>query len=135
MTLNLPLRLTFWRLAVKHRVRRAWLGRTAPHKLYPETLYSSEGEPPYFVRADLASTPHEAAEYLARDSEMTVADFGRGMDPIEEMATVAMVERPCSVCRDPDCHEREVPCPEADAWYATVPDGTPGAVRYWRWSW
>lgn len=104
---------------------------------HPEALYGVDGEPPHFVRADLASTPQEAAEYLARLNEMTVEQYGRGMDPVEDIKLVWMIEHPALTQHDPDfeCEEDDCDCRDDEGQYDGLSEWQPGAVQYWRWSW
>jgi hypothetical protein len=129
-------RLGFRWFGIKWKARSRWLKIVAPHRLHPETLYGYDGEPPYFVRADLAGTRLEAAEYLARDSGIPLVDFGSGMKPIDMMKRVWMREHVHVECPNPDdCEDDDCPGHEEEGMYDPVDPGTRGAIAYWRWDW
>lgn len=126
----------FWKFSVVWPLRIRWFKTFAPYKLQSETLYGYDGEPPHFVRADLAGSPQEAAEYLAHDYEMTVEEYGRGMEPVEKIHRVWMVEvEQCPAtftedgCENDECDLSH----EEGGWMHTVPSYVDGAVRYWKW--
>jgi len=106
---------------------------------HPEVLYGVDGEPPHFVRGDLATTPQEAAAYLARLDEKPVEEYASWMnDPIDAIELIWMV--PAERCPDADSEDGcenddcELNHEEGD-WYVPVEaeHGVDAAVRYWRW--
>lgn len=103
---------------------------------HPELLYGYDGEPPYFVRADLANTPEEAANIVAEDHALTVEAVAAGMRPIDSMEKVWMVEHEYVECPNPDdCEDDDCPGHEDEGIYHCVPEQRDGAVLYWRWDW
>lgn len=120
---------------VRWKARMRWYRLVAPYKLHSETLYGLDGEPPHFVRADLARTQMDAAAYLASDAQMTISDYGRGMLPVTEIELVWMVER-VNVCHCVDPDEPDDDClGHQDEGQYDVVEKRPGAVSYWRWDW
>jgi hypothetical protein len=131
----IPTALGFWLIRHSRAWQQRYVALVHPMRLHPETLYGYDGEPPYFLRGDLASTREEVATKLAGDAGMPLEEFGEGLNPIEEIDQIYMTPRahkPCTVddCEDDDCNGHD-----EDGWYDIVEEGTPGAVRYWRWSW
>lgn len=106
---------------------------------HPETLFGYDGEPPHFVRHDLAKTEQEAAEYLARENEQTVEEYGRGMDDIEDIHLVWMTEDVLThhddQAADFECEDDDCNCRDDEGTYSVVKAWEPGAVAYWRWGW
>lgn len=127
-------RLSLWAFRARWKAKTEWWRLVAPYKLHPTVLYGYEGEPPHFVRADLAQTQLEAAAYLASDSEMSIPDYGRWMLPVTEIKRVWMVEH-VNVCTCSDPEEPDDDCEGHvdEGWYDAVPEQQPGAVAYWKW--
>lgn len=106
----------------RQRARLRWLtlalrGRLI--ELHPDRLDGIDGEPPHFVRYDLARTPHEVRQLLV--AEWGYADEDDLGAPLGEITRVWMRHSPGSG-----------PWPEEDGWYLPVFEGSPGAVPYWR---
>lgn len=83
-----------------------------------------DGEPPYYVRADLAETREAIPEYLGHEWGLTPDDFkADGMEPVEDIAHVWMA---------PDLAAPRVD--DQEPW-KIVEKNDAAAVLYWRWSW
>jgi hypothetical protein len=132
-------------LPIRRRIRLRWLSlrwrvvsaldrRWRPERLHPDDLSGYDGEPPYFLRFDLAGSEADVVAYFRRSwgdeaVEATLEWLGE-----VDIDTVWMVPH-VPTCSDPDCesddHEHH---DEDESWYDVVPEGTAGAIRYWRWS-
>lgn len=138
--LKAALALITWEVQISH----AWRRRFRPHTLHPQELTGYDGEPPYFLRADLAKTPHDVREYwldqwMGPRRNMTgdhAADVAAAteelaelrehmdpMEPIEQIAIVWLIESP----------PKGRPEDEDGIWYDATTRDAPGAVAYWRW--
>lgn len=83
-----------------------------------------DGEPPYYVRTDLAATPEDVPTYLGREWGLTPEDFEHDqMEPVSEIKRVWMT---------PDLRAPVVD--DQEPW-EVVDEGTEGAVAYWQWGW
>lgn len=83
-----------------------------------------DGEPPYYVRADVAETREDVPSYLGREWGLTQEDLEHdGMEPVEKIDAVWMVADPSLP-----------PVDDQEPW-KVVDEGHAGAVRYWRWGW
>lgn len=123
--LKLASKLIGWEIAAKYAARNRWYRAFAPHKLHPEDLASYEGEPPYFLRADLAKTADDVVDYFVKQWGLPREEALDGMQPIDSIHRVWMIER----------HDPDVPVDhEMDTWYDTV-ERRPGAIEYWTWNW
>lgn len=128
--IRIPLKAALALITWEVRISHAWKRNFRPHLLHPQELTGYEGEPPYFLRADLADTPADVVEYWldqwypSGDPVETEAAL-RDMEPIDHIVKLWMVER-----SDPT----KDPMYEDDAcWYAATTRDAPGAVAYWRW--
>jgi hypothetical protein len=140
-----------WRIRIPRRLGWAiiratikasdwWTKTFHPLQQHPETLYGVGGEPPYFLRIDLATTQEEAAAKLASDAGMPIEEFGAGLDPVEDIGTVWMVPHLATPCQNVECEDDECDGHAGDeGWYDVVADdiadAMPDAVEYWRWDW
>jgi hypothetical protein len=112
-----------WRFGVTWRARRGWtIARGRGITLHPDRLDGTDGEPPHYIRGDLAATQAEALAVLVE--EWGFDPFTeRALDP--EVREVAMLPLPM---RDDDAY--------AEEWggvaYFEKPFYTLGAVRYWK---
>lgn len=131
----MSLRLTA--IVVRARARASWYRIVAPYRLHPEALYGYDGEPPYWLRADLAASREAAAQRLADEAEMTVAEYGERLDPVEDIRLVWVVPVVLTVHGDdePECEDDDCNCRQDEGQYTEVAEGQPGAVAYWRWNW
>lgn len=112
------------------RARRRFDSVFRPWRLHPEELSGYDGEPPHFLRYDLARTVDQVVAYFRESWGSEPTDY---LD-VASIDTVWMVPH-VPVCTDPDCesddHEHHT---EDECWYDVVEEGTPKAIRYWRWS-
>lgn len=112
------------------RIQRTWTQLVAPHKLHPDRLDGYDGEPPHFLRADLAKSAQDAVEHLLDEWGFTDPDDRDRRYVLEHMRPVDEVTRVWMV-------ERRGPTKDADdeyaTWYVVVVDWQPGAVEYWKW--
>lgn len=119
-------RARYNRIMLTHRIVRRWNLAFAPYRLHPDRLDGYDGEPPHYLRADLAKTAQDAIEYLLDEWGFVGNDHPdrehalEYMQPADEVGRVWMVER----------HTGELD--EDGCWYDVV-DWRPGAVEYWKW--
>lgn len=114
-----------WRwFLLKSRTVRLWLLAVAPYKLHPDRLDGVEGEPPHFLRSDLAKTPDDVVDYFVAEWGIPREDALDGMRPVEDIDRVWMVAG-----TGPHPYDDDAP------WYDVVKDWRRGAVEYWRWDW
>jgi hypothetical protein len=112
---------TLWRarFAMKWRARAAWLIVTGRGiERYPDRLDSYEGEPPHFVRRDLASTPDEVQSLLYAEwgyKPYDLPDYPLSVEPIWMRESVQ--------------NDNE---DEDSVFFFVVPEGSIGAVPYWK---
>lgn len=144
--IRIPLKIALAIITWQVRISHAWKLTFRPHLLHPHELTGHEGEPPYFLRADLAKTPHAVREYwldqwmgprvgyrgdqaaevaAAKEELERLRECLDPMEPVDHIVMVWMVERH-DPTKDPDYDD--------DAcWYDPTTRDTPGAVAYWRW--
>lgn len=127
--IRIPLKAALALITWEVRISHAWKRTFRPHLLHPQELSGYDGEPPYFLRVDLADTKEEVVDYWigqwCSPGGAEREDALAGMEPPDHIVIVWMVER-VDPTKDPD--------DEDGCWYDATTRDAPGAVAYWRWN-
>lgn len=120
--IRIPLALADRLIVFEVKWKYRFNARFRPHVFFPQDLYGYDGEPPYFLRLDLAHDRSEVLEFWTEqwgwESFIEAIDC---LTPPNEIRIVWMKE-------SPDSREYE------DGWYDKVDANTPGSMPYWMWS-
>lgn len=119
-TLPLRRRLSYeaWRLRFKFN------RRFRPIKIAPEYLSGYDGDPPYWLRADLAKRPADVPAALAKVYGIPVEDLVE--DYMSDTSAIVIVWSREAAVTDPGYEEGE-------QWESCDKDAE-GAVPFWHWS-